>query len=1265
LQPLLGKIMIGLREKEKTVLLVKPSGLQCTAQGVKPEAVAAIEQICKESDFEVVDCKSVCLSEKDGKTYDVEEGGLVMVFLLKHMENDTVAKVVACEALKTQPAYCSKTKWDALRDMEFFFPCLAGQSVERTLAVIKPGVGSDVHSYVINSLLQSGLLVVAQKSCTFTAEQAEELYVDRDAEKKGELVAHLTSGKCLACVLEGPGAVDRCRLMCGPSRKAEYANTATIRGNFGTSDVENVIHCASSGAAAKREIAVAFPEGLLAGMERTLCLLKPEAVPEVESIRNAFLAAGFQITKEQGLVMTEVRAEEFLANNSPALNSARLKAQIRHLCSGTLVAFVLTRVGAVSVLKQLLGSDIPKQAEALSPHLLRARYGVDALRNGFYCSETTKISAVDVGFLFPDLGVFGVPSEAQVTDYFYRKTALAQMTLPEVGNSVLLDTTLQQFVSEGLLELTRMRHSGSDAITFLAKYLRENNPNRPKEIKEAVTYASSAETKTEYVTVGSSETAEGDVFAVELPQKPKYDVLEIDVRDEEVQNKKVSGAEFEHTPLVVFVCGGPGSGKGTNCTRLAEEFNYCHLSAGDLLRAEVAAKSKRGMELETIMLEGKLVPDEITIELLKNAMLANQSKNGFLIDGFPRSVEQAVKFETDVAECHMVLNFECSDSVMTERIIERGKTSGRVDDNEEAIQKRLHTFYSQTKPVVEYYKHMGRLRSVNADGAVDEVYAAAKKIFLAKFVYLVGTQGMRLPEGVETLADAHFAHIDAAKIYERFVRANPAGMGVEVEQVRQALAERKLDLPPSVVCPLVIAEVKKQQLAGYTGFLFTDFPRTKMQQAFLENRVLCESSAVVLEYSRPDGVELGIAAGLTQEQAENDDKLCFGEQMTDMLAGLAKVVKCPAEMPRVSSSELLRALKLQTASLIKKALRPKVTVCLGPPGCHQRAFCAEWAARVQSAAPVDVDEMLDKELERETETGVLMHNMLSKGQVIPLSVTFKLLSNVARFGVDRLVLENFPTNADEIRYLTEEFDVQEVFSLMPEDEDAHGHWLVKFLEKKKSEGSHALMDYELMYSDRMENLTAVHNEFSAGGDVNVYPLSITNETTAESVLDLALAALKAKYVLLTGNGASGVHDVGAALAEKYGKNVVRVSPAMINVPTAGGETAISGADLCAALSGFFHQNAAAGVTFALEGFPFNSEQALAMVESFGPPQAAYYFKGTKDGTTINLAEAHAVETLPLVSNFHNSFVHLGTMVRWLWPAWSPPPRAPMGSTTAL
>lgn len=128
---------------------------------------------------------------------------------------------------------------------------------------------------------------------------------------------------------------------------------------------------------------------------------------------------------------------------------------------------------------------------------------------------------------------------------------------------------------------------------------------------------------------------------------------------------------------------------------------------------QVAAKTKRGLEIEALMEEGKLVPDSISISLLKHAMLENQDKNRFLVDGFPRSVEQAVAFEKEVAEAQMLLNFECTDDVMKARILERGKTSGRVDDNEAAIEKRLQTFYQQTKPVVEYYRPIGRLRNVS------------------------------------------------------------------------------------------------------------------------------------------------------------------------------------------------------------------------------------------------------------------------------------------------------------------------------------------------------------------------------------------------------------------------------------------------------------------------------------------------------------------------------------------------------------------------
>ncbi|CAD7969600.1 unnamed protein product [Amoebophrya sp. A25] len=1192
--------MIGIREKEKTVVVIRSSALQATS-GARPEALVQIEQILTEADLEVVSRKQLCLSGKDGKTYGMDEGGLVDVCLLQHMDGDTVRR--AFEPLRVCDVYCAKSKWEALRDQEFFFPCLAGCSVERTLAVIKPGVTSDVVEYVTNSLMQAGLLMVVQKNVTLTKEQAAELSASAEEQE------YLTSGASMVCLLEGPGAVDRWRLLAGPETKAEFgAAVNTIRGNFAQSDVENVVHCSASAAKAKSELACLFPEGMMSHMERTLCLLKPEAVPECAAIELAFKKAGFAVTKKEALVLTEVRAEAFLTQNSNHLNAAQRKAKIRHFTSGTLVAFVLTRVGAVETLKQLVGPEQPKVAESISGDLLRAKYGRDALRNGFYCSDTAKISSIDVPFFFPELGMFNFPSESQVTDYFYRKTAVADMQLPDIGNSVLLDTTVQQFVSEGLLELARIRHVGADAITFLANYLRENNPNRAKIVPESVLSGATdfGEGKTEYVKLGTGMTAEGELFEVEVPEKAKYDVMEIDVRDEETTGKKVSSAEFDRTPLVVFVCGGPGSGKGTNCARIAAEFNYCHLSAGDLLRQEIAAQTRRGMELQGLMAEGKLVSDEITIDLLKNAMLANQDKCGFLVDGFPRSVEQAVKFEKNVAECNMVLNFDCSDAVMTERILERGKTSGRADDNPETIKKRLDTFYSQTKPVVDYYRHMGRLRSVNADGAVAEVYNTTKKIFLSKFVYLVGAAGARIADGIGSFCDASgYAHIDARAIYKKFIVSAPPGKELEVERVKQALADRKLDLVPSLCCPLIVSAVKEKQLQGCMSFVFTDFPRTEEQKAFLESQICSYSSAVVLDYERRSAVELGISAGLTQAQVETDDRELNGEAMGKLLASISNVQRVPMELARVASSELPRALKMQTAEAIKKALRPKMTLCIGPPGCHQRAFCKAWADRLASATPVDVDEVLDKELERQTDTGVLMHNMLSKGQVIPLTTTFALLSKLARFGCDSLIVENLPTNADEIRYLAEEFDISAVFSLIPQGEDSHNHWMTQFLEKKKGEG-HALMDYEIMFSDRMENLTLVHNTFSAGGEVNVYPLDITIQTTAEEVVDLALAALKAKYVLLTGVPVSGVKEVAAGLAAKYSQICTCTAEDIGFVP--GTETS----KFIESLSSFFHAHAKAGVTFVLAGLPVNSEQALALIENFGAPLAAYYFKGSKD-----------------------------------------------------
>ena len=176
----------------------------------------------------------------------------------------------------------------------------------------------------------------------------------------------------------------------------------------------------------------------------------------------------------------------------------------------------------------------------------------------------------------------------------------------------------------------------------------------------------------------------------------------------------------------IFVLGGPGCGKGTNCARLKEEFGMVHLSAGDLLRAEKNKPGSRDGELITSYIkEGKIVPASITISLLKKAMEENPGAT-FLIDGFPRKLDQAKMFMEQAGQPQFVLFFDVSKEAMTARIMERSKTSGRSDDNMEALVKRFDTYINESFPVIEYLDSLGLVRKINAEPAIDEVYAVAK-----------------------------------------------------------------------------------------------------------------------------------------------------------------------------------------------------------------------------------------------------------------------------------------------------------------------------------------------------------------------------------------------------------------------------------------------------------------------------------------------------------------------------------------------------------
>ena len=183
-------------------------------------------------------------------------------------------------------------------------------------------------------------------------------------------------------------------------------------------------------------------------------------------------------------------------------------------------------------------------------------------------------------------------------------------------------------------------------------------------------------------------------------------------------------------PGVIFVLGGPGAGKGTQCGRIVEKYGYTHLSAGDLLREERKSGSEQGQMIEEYIKEGKIVPVEVTVKLLLNAIAADGGKR-FLIDGFPRNTNNLSGWQQVAGESLAlggVLFYDCPEETMEARLLERGKTSGRTDDNIESIRKRFKTYQNETMPILGYYDHQGLCYKINGARDVEEVWRDTQEV---------------------------------------------------------------------------------------------------------------------------------------------------------------------------------------------------------------------------------------------------------------------------------------------------------------------------------------------------------------------------------------------------------------------------------------------------------------------------------------------------------------------------------------------------------
>lgn len=177
--------------------------------------------------------------------------------------------------------------------------------------------------------------------------------------------------------------------------------------------------------------------------------------------------------------------------------------------------------------------------------------------------------------------------------------------------------------------------------------------------------------------------------------------------------------------IVLF--GPPGAGKGTQSEKLIEAFQLVHLSTGDILRNEIANKTVAGLEAKKLMDQGILVPDSVVIKMIEDRIDANRNANGFIFDGFPRTTAQAKALDEMLqrkgSSINMMLALEVEDQELIKRLLNRGKESGRPDDqNETVIGRRIGEYNAKTAPLKDYYLAQGKFFSINGIGSIDDIF---------------------------------------------------------------------------------------------------------------------------------------------------------------------------------------------------------------------------------------------------------------------------------------------------------------------------------------------------------------------------------------------------------------------------------------------------------------------------------------------------------------------------------------------------------------
>lgn len=859
----------------------------------------------------------------------------------------------------------SDSQFSAWREIGFFFPDHA--ALERSIAVVLPSAISRSND-VVAMLESHDFHVIGRKKVkSLSQEHAEILLgVGKSVHYASETaVKAAQSGEAEALLVEKVGAVRELRLLAGPQPSVGRSNT--LHAIFGTDDDNLGVAVAHTSKSGGKLIAEIFTEPLV--NEKTLCVIKPGNEHLAQKIADEIRSVGFIILAETKRQLTRDEVEEFYGEHK---GKGFFDGLCSYMSSGPVVAFALAKPNAIRCWRMLMGPTNTFTAKRDKPSCLRAKYGLDGTRNATHGSDSPASAARELRFYFPDLVLNDHVPKGDAAIGYIKTLKVTEIFDPSKGFAV--PRTLDAVLVDALAALARAKPSSdpAEAIRWLGNWLVNNNPRHGvASVSTKVTVVEADDDSATSGFIPHAVEAGGKTVATSAPSAPKRSL--------------------------VFVLGAPGSGKGTQCARISKTFGYTHLSTGDLLRDEVKSGSALGKEVDAVISAGALVSTDLVLRLLQAAM-DRDGGSRFLIDGFPRALDQAFAFEKAVGKPSFVLSFDAREHVLEERLVERGKTSGRADDNVESIRKRFATFKSQSEAVIDLYAKLGLVSQINSERSPDSVFEIVQELFKPQCVWVIGGPGAGRSTQCKKIVAANlgYAHLSTGDLMRAEV-SKKSPLGVEIK----AIMDRGDNVPTSVTMQLLKDAMSSNPSGKY---LLDGFPKNVEQAVAYEKEF--GSPKFVLSLTAPDSVLLERASHSGLHAA------VIKKQLQSHHAESGPVLDLYSKVALLHSVDAARNADAVFED-VKRFFAPTIVFVLGGPGSGKGTQCAN-IVKDFSFVHLSAGDLLRAEVQRGSPNGTMINNYIAEGKIVPIEVTLDLIRTAMHSSrSSRFLIDGFPRAMDQ------------------------------------------------------------------------------------------------------------------------------------------------------------------------------------------------------------------------------------------------------------